>query len=518
MKKEETSKNAFKNYFSFLELWEERRETVFTRIRKEKKGISVIALIITIIVLILIASITIYTGGNMIDQSRIRTANDRMSTVANAIVSHEKELGFTGVVMGSVSGDYRLLDDIDYEIMGLKDYSNEEQMPPIYVYKGSGDSATPNEKVYKLKTPKIVRTKSPYQEDDFVYQEYRFYEEHNTVNEKVEFDTVKGVNRPLLTSDMMAVHTYYDIDGNIYSNPVSDIYGEDWYDYSTTSPNWANIKMNDNRYYVWIPRFAYKVQDFYVGTDYANIPSSAISVVFLKGTTNYMANDEVLPGGYQVHPAFQYKDTAGNEINLPGFWVGKYNVNDSVDVLYKVGGEGTSILGAMEEIALDKLHPTASASGELESHLLKNTEWAAVAYLSFATDGRTTDGTSIQNNPSAVLDLNVKEFVAAGLESEIPSSKRNEFDRYTIDDDTNLLSYDTVENKLLGDAIIATSTGGSGDSAWFGGGAEMVSTTEPYFLRGIDNCLFSYSSVSRNPGFTAGCRNVLVLKSSIETK
>ena len=56
---------------------------------KKNKGISVIALIITIIVLILIASITIYTGGNMIEQSRIRTAKDRLDTVAKAIASQE---------------------------------------------------------------------------------------------------------------------------------------------------------------------------------------------------------------------------------------------------------------------------------------------------------------------------------------------------------------------------------------------------------------------------------------------
>ena len=54
---------------------------------KKCKGISLISLIITIIVLILITSITLYTGGNMIDQSRVRNARDRLLTVATAIAS-----------------------------------------------------------------------------------------------------------------------------------------------------------------------------------------------------------------------------------------------------------------------------------------------------------------------------------------------------------------------------------------------------------------------------------------------
>lgn len=482
---------------------------------KNNKGISVIALIITIIVLILIASITIYTGGNMIEQSRIRMANDRLSTVAAAIASHEEELGFAHIVVGTTSGDFRLLGVDDYEIMGLEDYKNDEQMPPIYVMKSAGDSST-NEKVYQLKTPKIVRINSNYEEEDYVYQTYTFYDGTNHQNIKVEFDTVKGVNRPLLTEDMMAVKMYYDDEGSIYSEPVKDIYDEDWYDYSNVSPNWANVKMNDNRYYVWIPRFAYKIQEFYAGTNYSHIPASAISIVFLKETTNYMANEEVLPAGYQVHPAFKYPDSNGNMIDVPGFWVSKYNVNDLVDVVYKKTGEGDLILGALEEVELTKLHGTSeSVTTQLESHLLKNSEWAAIAYLSLATAGKTNDGTTLQNNPSAVMDLNVRQFVAGALKNEInqiPTTKGVNFDSYEIDTDTDKLLYETFEEKQLGDAITATSSGVSSYSAWFAGRSERISNTAPYILRGLDNSLFSYSASIRNPNTGAGCRNVLYVK------
>lgn len=477
-----------------------------------KKGISLIALIVTIIVLILISSITIYTGGNMMDQARIRNANDRMLTVANAIASHEEELGFADIVVGSISGDYRLLGAEDYEIMGLKDYTDEEHMPPIYVYK-SGDSITSNKKEYKLKTPKITRTNSAYKEEDFVYLTHTFYDDTHRENLKIEFDSVKGVNRPLLTEDMMAVKTYFNEDGIVYSEPVKDIYEEDWYDYSTISPNWANVKMNDNTYYVWIPRFAYKIEDFYIGTNLSNIPASAIKVVFLKGTSNYMANEEAIPTGYQVHPAFRYKDQSGKEVNIPGFWIAKYNVNSMVDVLYKVTGEGDSVLGALEEVELEKLHGTsASVVNQLESHLLKNTEWAAVAYLSFATSGKTNDGSSLQNNPSAIMDLNTRQFVAATIDGEIPSNKSANFDIYTVDAEGNL-KYGSLElkTKQFGDAMTATSSGTSENSAWFAGKSTKISIATPYIIRGVDDCIFSYSADVRNPVRGAGCRNVLLV-------
>ena len=98
--------------------------------------------------------------------------------------------------------------------------------------------------------------------------------------------------------------------------------------------------MNDNLYYVWIPRFAYKIEEFYLGTNLSNIPSSAIKIVFLKGTTDYMSNEEVIPPGYQVHPAFKFYNSENEKVELPGFWVAKHNVNDVVDVIYKAAGEG----------------------------------------------------------------------------------------------------------------------------------------------------------------------------------
>lgn len=471
-----------------------------------KNGISVISLIITIIVLILITSITLYTGGNMVDQSRIRAAKDRLEMVANAIVSHEEELGFKSIVIGTEEEGYRLLGERDYELMGLSDLANNDQIPPIYIKK-SGDNFY-GKKEYNLKTPKSIKTNQKYKESDYVYLTHTFFDGTYRENLKVEFDLAKGVNRPLLINGMLPVKTYYDDTDNVSSNPVIDIYNEDWYDYSSASPNWANATL-DNVYYVWIPRFAFKVEDFYTGQDFVNIPASAIKIVFLKGTSDYMSNDEALPAGYQVHPAFQFSKD-GEIVDLPGFWVAKYNIDDSVKYLY--GGDTQS---ALEEVSIDNLHSVYK--NDIESHLLKNTEWSAIAYLSFATAGLSDPGASLPYNPSAVFELNVPQFVAGVYEAkydDIPNDYASDFDVYAPSGDillyTNYVGNDK-QQMIHGDAMLETSKRNSENSSWFRGKSIKISSSAPFIIRGVDDYLFSYSASANPANEELSFRNVLII-------
>ena len=322
------------------------------------------------------------------------------------------------------------------------------------------------------------------------------------------------------TTKLKPVITYFDNNGDAKAKIVEDIYTEDWYNYSIDSPIWANVMMNDNIMYVWIPRFAYRIQALYLSSDYKNVPASAIDIVFLKETTDYMKNDEVLPYGYQVHPAFKYKDrVTGKEIDLPGFWVAKNNIDNMVSVLYKTS-EGSSVEAATDKVLFSTLHPGADSTN-VSSHLLKNTEWAAVAYLSHYTVGRCSNGMSLNSeNPSGVFDLDVPCFVAGGLSSSIPSNDLKGLtnsDRYTLIEpvEDGKITYESYEedNKKYGDAIIATSSGNSDASAWFGGTSIKPSAQYPFIARGMDDNLFAYDAVPRSPTRGLGCRNVLIVDS-----
>ncbi|NLM63225.1 MAG: hypothetical protein GX190_02785, partial [Mollicutes bacterium] len=104
---------------------------------------------------------------------------------------------------------------------------------------------------------------------------------------------------------------------------------EQWYDYN--EKRWANVKTADGSYWVWIPRYAYKITSGYHTNN-----AGTIEIKFLKETTNEAADGMIVEtSGYSfgekdtsmhyfLHPAF----TFGNE-EIPGFWVAKFEPSGS---------------------------------------------------------------------------------------------------------------------------------------------------------------------------------------------
>ncbi len=90
-----------------------------------------------------------------------------------------------------------------------------------------------------------------------------------------------------------------------------------WYDYSNKI--WANVKTDNNgqeAWWVWVPRYAYKVQD--AG------PNKYTDVIFIdiKNKPIDAKYGDKLPDGYIPHPAFTVD---GNE--LKGIWISKYEAS-----------------------------------------------------------------------------------------------------------------------------------------------------------------------------------------------
>ena len=148
-----------------------------------------------------------------------------------------------------------------------------------------------------------------------------------------KFEKIKGVNKPELMQGMKAIKftdPLGDTEGTLQQ--VSDSTSTDWYDYN--SKKWANAQTQDGSMWVWIPRYAYKV----------NADTKTFDVVFLIGTTDdYYENgvrktakrqtktDETVDTttGYTVHPAFTNESSIGyanggwNQ-ELTGIWVAKF--------------------------------------------------------------------------------------------------------------------------------------------------------------------------------------------------
>ena len=182
-----------------------------------------------------------------------------------------------------------------------------------------------------------------------------------------------------------------------------------WYNYC--NKEWANAvivssgtyKVGDTipesaieSYFVWIPRFRYKLWN--TGTAIKKAHSIEIEFETKETKASTGSNN----GEWLTHPAF-------TTFNSNGFWVGKFetgykgatnasaaqvNSNDSSKVIIKPN------VYSWRNITVGNIFLTSyNYKRELDSHMMKNTEWGAVAYLSHSKYGIDRE-ININNNSS----------------------------------------------------------------------------------------------------------------------
>ncbi len=236
---------------------------------------------------------------------------------------------------------------------------------------------------------------------------------------------------------------------------TEEIQNESWYNYDIDHKQWANAKSADGSLWVWIPRFAYKITKPTEGQN-----AGTIDIVFLKGTTDNPVDGStgvtikratdagITDGDYIVHPAFT-DESASNYANggwdkeIPGFWMAKFEAgyagsykdpssakdsnvayssirgeyNNLTENYYGKLTEGSTLIKYPEFMAnkpsfgfiavgdsfqlCRKLTEDGNPYGftkKVDSHLTKNSEWGAVAYLSWSKYG--TNGEVIGVNAS----------------------------------------------------------------------------------------------------------------------
>ena len=194
-----------------------------------------------------------------------------------------------------------------------------------------------------------------------------------------------------------------------------------WYNYE--NKEWANavilvenpskeyvkgdiIQESDiESYFVWIPRYRYQIFDEGNYTTYIESkPSTSIAKeIQIEFETNAVeASTGSTKGEWLTHPAF-------TNFDVNGIWVGKYetgykgatsketaqvNAMDSSKVIVKPN------VYSWRNSTVSNMFKTAyNYERNLDSHMMKNTEWGAVAYLSHSKYGINTE-VRINNNSS----------------------------------------------------------------------------------------------------------------------
>ena len=184
-------------------------------------------------------------------------------------------------------------------------------------------------------------------------------------------------------------------------------------DFTNEVPENGEVIIEDNieSYFVWIPRYKYKIFDEGNYTGLTQIESKEQTIEVMFENKNITPSNGQTKGSYLTHPAFTSFDSNG-------MWVGKFETgydgattraeasNDIVStnkIIIKpnVYSWQTITIGNAFKNSYDYIR-------KLDSHMVKNTEWGAVAYLSHSKYGINKE-IRVNNNGYSVTGYSATE-------------------------------------------------------------------------------------------------------------
>ena len=466
-----------------------------------KRGFTLVELIGTIVILLVLSLLVFPNLLNLIKNSK----KDISTSTKDFIYGQAKSYIYDNV------NDYTLKEGNIYCI-GLKDLVSKN-----YLNTPLKDAESGND----IDLSKQIEVK--------VNNNDYSYELVETCTPKSYYTDNSGANTPKLFNNMVPIK---------YENNkwlVADLYSK-WYDYN--SKQWANaVVLNSgvtknvgdevteeeiSLWYVWIPRYKYTIFNGNNGSAAAQL----INVTFENevdktGTVTCSDNQDgsetcsTITNGTSTytHPAFKFGNT-----ELTGFWVGKFEVSGSTSEI-TVKPNVTSLRSQTVSSFFTAIQNVKTTYGinNADSHMLKNMEWGAVAYLkqskyglgttdiavntnsSFYTGGGQSDAyktnvaQSTTGNIYGVYDMSggAWEFVMGNMKNSsnafyssnagfttAPDAKY--YDSYKYD-----TSYTSHARGKLGDATKETlATFGSNTDGWYSDYAGFPNSSYSWFIRG----------------------------------
>ncbi len=354
----------------------------------------------------------------------------------------------------------------------------------------------------------------------------------NTNNEKIDKPLA-----PVLNGENPMKKVYWK-DGVEVKEGEAGFTESEWYDYvagdndaDNTKSHWANaintVEGNDG-YFVWIPRYAYRII-YYADKECTKVAGycDGDGTREVDGT---IYNNEKAKAGietveyngfkYIVHPAFETNtDIGGWNEDLSGIWVGKYESarnTATADNFSDYGGDGMNIKIVPNVTSWRKLeipsfyNISKKYDKEKKSHLMKNSEWGAVAYLTHSQYGRNGKEVNINNssncitgsgkdtedknlssstgNEYGVFDLSggAYEYVAAYYEGKTYEGANTwmtgETEQQYVTKYNSSSSTPNYESYYPGDATYEVGVGVG--SAWFDDYCYFIYSLNPFFSRG----------------------------------
>ena len=283
------------------------------------------------------------------------------------------------------------------------------------------------------------------------------YEQYNVrpvVNEgliPVVFDTTSGtVVKTIDKND----GNWYNYDKQKWANAVL-VTEESRSNYLNTSG--VTVSEDDIlAYYVWIPRYKYKIWTT-EGSSTGN--EQKINIIFEgKNTPKSVATQA---GEYHTHPAFTFGTT-----ELDGIWVGKFETGGTATApLIKPDISSRRNQNVSAEFTTAQIFGTSTygMTSNVDAHMMKNSEWGAVAYLSHSRYGANRE--IYINNSSGFYtgrsggNVGGSTAINTVYTSQTSTSQYNTYGFYTWDG--YLLEYNTNTKSTTRDLNKVASTTGN---------------------------------------------------------
>ena len=169
--------------------------------------------------------------------------------------------------------------------------------------------------------------------------------------------------------------------------------------------------------YVYIPRYKYQLFNAEDGTS----NPQAINIAFESKTTAKSTGTK--NGEWLTHPAFTFGDK-----ELAGIWVGKFETSNT-STLPKIVPNASSLrsMNVSAQFNTSRLMTTTLASTygtsiNDDSHMMKNMEWGAVAYLSSSIYGRYANASTCISSGCEVWINNNENYTTGCAGSSVSAS------------------------------------------------------------------------------------------------
>ncbi len=563
-------------------------------LKEKSKGITLIALVITIIVLLILAGVSIAT---LTGENGILTKANEAKTKTEIGTEKEQIAMAVAAETADKAGGILTKEGLQYQLEKLG-------ADTTVVNEGEGFRVRFNnsKREYVLdKNGNIIQVYNEEESNLPETQKIGEWTKLNKVSKLGGYNSTAKVNAPKLGSELTAVTLTSDL--NDYTKDGT------WYDYKEQTGDtdgktskWANAVTTDSEgkitgYYVWIPRFAYKIT-----SGYHQSTTGKIEIKFLKDATNEFADgteEEVLTdpskitytdnkqNQWLVHPAFLsdasigggFGSKNGDSDGITGIWVAKFEISayvgESETSTKQINSETSKqqiklkVLPGVQSSSVENIGTMYTLAYNMnrssDSHMLKNSEWGAVAYLAHSKYGRngaeveinddtyssqdssneqdaytggsnTTNGylsngdQSTTGNAYGIYDMNggKREYVASYINNGNTNLEVNGKDMVGSDKGTStkyktVYKSDSADNSynlaedVKGDAIYETSLKDNGSTSWNSDYSSFPNNNTPFFRRGgsytgnASAGLFYFSNYDGQGNNIASFRSCLII-------